>query len=280
MIKPYSRLKNCSDNLLAASRAQVACRRRPTAFTLIELLVVITIIAILAALLLPALSRAKANGQSASCLNNLKQLQVAWKMYENDQNDRFPPNISRNIGGIPQNISNSWVLGNAQHDLDTSNILSGSLYAGANSARIYRCPADRATVTGTMSSPHTRSYSVEGWLGADFNVYGVVWPNPPSIDPTKASAITAPGPSDVFVFIDDNEQTIDDGIFVIGINSWYDCPGDRHGRGANLSFLDGHVEHHRWRSSRTVEHWIYGHPPLAGGDQADHQWLVAHLPTK
>src|SRR5215472_7407698 len=85
--------------------------RQPAAFTLIELLVVIAIIATLAALLLPALSRARASGQSASCLNNLKQLQTAWKMYEDDHQDCFPPNISRIVAGIAQNVSNSWVLG-------------------------------------------------------------------------------------------------------------------------------------------------------------------------
>ncbi len=69
---------------------------------------------------------------------------------------------------------------------------------------------------------------------------------------TRDSTITQPGPSDVFVFIDDNEWTIDDGIFVIGRIHWWDCPADRHNHGANLSFLDGHLEHHRWRGPKNA----------------------------
>ena len=266
--------------------------RAAAAFTLIELLVVIAIIAILAAILLPALSRAKASGQSAACFNNLKQIQAAGKMYEADFNDWFPPNMARMVGGYPQSISNSWVLGNAQHDLDTSNILSGSLYIYTRSPAVYRCPADRATVSGSDSVAHTRSYSLEGWLGSNFLLYGLTWPSPwPWMPPgyvwkTKASLITVPGPADVFAFIDDNERTIDDGIFVIGDIHWYECPADRHNQGANLSFLDGHVEHHRWVQPKPTPTWPS--PPLgrAGidphetGDVADYNWLAVRIPTR
>ena len=67
-------------------------RRGPSAFTLIELLVVIAIIAILASLLLTALSRAKGMAQTSACINNLKQLQLAWQMYPEDNNDVLPLN--------------------------------------------------------------------------------------------------------------------------------------------------------------------------------------------
>jgi prepilin-type N-terminal cleavage/methylation domain-containing protein/prepilin-type processing-associated H-X9-DG protein len=270
---------NTTARLCLRRQARGKPRRPGHAFTLIELLVVIAIIAILAALLLSALATAKAKVQSASCLNNLSQLQKAWKMYENDFNEFFPPNISR--PGSPLSISNSWVLGNVKVDLDTSNILSGTLYSYAGSAAIYRCPADRTMTAGSPSVPHTRSYSVEGWLGATFNFGGPwIWPDPNKryVWVNRASMITTLGLTDVFAFIDDNEQTIDDGIFVIGHTKFFDYPADRHSRGANFSFLDGHVEHKRWASPKSA-------PPPPGQlpspqDQNDHDWLVQHLPIQ
>jgi prepilin-type N-terminal cleavage/methylation domain-containing protein/prepilin-type processing-associated H-X9-DG protein len=258
-----------------------------SAFTLIELLVVIAIIAILAALLLPALSTTKSNGQSASCLSNLKQLQAAWKMYEHDNNDWFPPDVSYNVQGYPQSVSNSWVLGNAQHDVGASNIMNGTLYDYSRSKDLYRCPADRSIVASVQPEPRTRSYSASSWLGSRFQVYGLNEPNPANMPAgyvlkTRASLLTVPGPADVFVLLDDNEQTIDDGIFVIGRYSWFDYPADRHNRGANLSYADGHAEHHKWRSAKQVRvPWTYSFiNPVSTGDQADHDWLIAHAPTR
>lgn len=228
------------------------------AFTLIELLVVIAIIAILAAMLLPALAKAKGKAQARQCANNLRQLQLAWTLYETDNNDAFPANVSKMIGGRPTAYSNSWILGNAQYDTNVATLTNGCLYASVGSPAVYRCPSDRSLIQGTRVS-RLRSYSVEGWLGSNFNIYGNVWPSleaapfPGYIFKTRLTYITSPGPSEVFAFLDEHEESIDDGLFFIGSGdyaNWNDLPADRHSRGCNLSFLDGHVEYQRWRAPK------------------------------
>src|SRR5690348_172928 len=109
-------------------QVQPLLRSEMPAFTLIELLVVIAIIAILASMLLPALAAARAKGESVACLNNLKQLQLAWQIYADDNNDWMAPNIARELGGVYTAIPGSWVTGNAQRDVDVTNIANGVLF--------------------------------------------------------------------------------------------------------------------------------------------------------
>src|SRR5262245_9541358 len=114
-------------------------RLNPGAFTLIELLVVIAIIAILAALLLPALSRAKAKGQSIACLTNLKEMQVAWLSCTDDDQGVMPLNDVSNVSP-GYDLPGSWVLGNAGVETNLTNITSGTLYPYVRNVQTYLCP--------------------------------------------------------------------------------------------------------------------------------------------
>jgi prepilin-type N-terminal cleavage/methylation domain-containing protein/prepilin-type processing-associated H-X9-DG protein len=272
---------------------QPHCRRAETqGFTLIELLVVIAIIGVLAALLLPALVKTKSRTTSAFCLNSLKQLQYAWLMYCNDNNDSLPPNISQMIYPNQVNMQGAWVLGNAQVDTNSANIESGVLFKYTRSAALYRCPADRSTVSSFPDLLRTRSYSTHQWYNCEVQSgTSLDDVNDAALNLRKFSRILNPGHSQAWVFIDEHQVSIDDGIFGIpnpwfvsgvepvGHSSWGAFPADRHSEGANLSFVDGHVEHHHWRYHRTITVHTNGKTPTVNAeDFADVRWLQAGLP--
>jgi prepilin-type N-terminal cleavage/methylation domain-containing protein/prepilin-type processing-associated H-X9-DG protein len=247
-----------NDSTLHRDLGDSTCYAR--AFTLIELLVVIAIIAILAAMLLPALARAKAKAQSIYCSNNLKQLQHAWLMYTHDNNDALPLDIEQQpgLGAWPSHsILGSWVIGNAQSDTNVDT--RGLLFGYVRSPGVYRCPTDKSTVAGYPNLLRTRSFSMNWWLNG-WGFDGIENPNKYIEDKTKYSQILSPPPTDVFVFIDENEQSIGDGMFLVlndslndsyGLaNQWANQPSDRHNQGCNLSFADGHAEHWKWKAPR------------------------------
>jgi prepilin-type processing-associated H-X9-DG protein/prepilin-type N-terminal cleavage/methylation domain-containing protein len=227
-------------------------RCKDTAFTLIELLVVIAIIAILAGLLLPALGRAKTQAKSTACLNHLKQLQLAWQVYADDHDDRMPMNELWADAALldASGSKRNWVIGNARNDRSPSNIISGTLFPYTRTIGLYHCPADRSTIRGLVGRLRFRSYQLNGALGgsAAFEIHPA----------NKVRAAELREPSRVFTFIDGSEHTIADGPFMMtlpGSPGWWDNPSDRHSRGANLAFADGHVEYWRWQWPKPNKQW-------------------------
>jgi len=229
------------------------CDAYLSGFTLIELLVVIAIIAILAGILLPALSRAKGTVQSAKCLSNLKQLQLAWQMYPDDNNDVLPLNDVTDLTppqpNLLQNITNSWVAGCAVTDTNDAKIKLGTLFRYSVSSGVYKCPANKSTVFDMPQLARTRHYSMSGSMNGAFNGARVG----PFFQ--RASDIKVPSPSKAFVFIDEHPAFDGDGLFAVkppGTWSWWSFPDARHQNGANLSFADGHVEHWKWLEPNTI----------------------------
>jgi len=237
-------------------------QNRKYAFTLIELLVVIAIIAILAAMLLPALNQAKVKAQAVSCMNNTRQLMLAWQMYNADNNDRI---IESYHGGstlsyIDQNKYAPWVIGwlNWSTDIDNTNILyltderysRLARYFGRNQ-NIFHCPADiYASPVQRSRGWNQRCRSVSGNIGigagnAEDGPWDSIYKHI-----KKVGEFTYPGPSETWVYLDEHPCSINDaGFFNPHVNAWVDQPASYHNGAAGFAFADGHSEIHKWTAS-------------------------------
>jgi prepilin-type N-terminal cleavage/methylation domain-containing protein/prepilin-type processing-associated H-X9-DG protein len=235
-------------------------------FTLIELLVVIAIIAILAGILLPTLAKARARGQAVYCLNNTRQLTVAWVMYADDHNGRLAYNLGRggdpSLSGTAPSMDLNWANSVLDWEVHPDNTNAAKLvatglgpYAG-RTAGVFRCPADNVLSDIQRKAGWTgrvRSYSMNAMVGdaGNFSQKGFNVNNPDYLQFFRFLSI--PRPSDIFVFLDEHPDSIDDGYFVnrSEYEEWHDLPASYHNGAASFSFADGHSEIHRWRYPST-----------------------------
>jgi len=239
-------------------------------FTLIELLVVIAIIALLMAILMPTLKRAREQGQRAVCLSNVRQLGLAWILYADDNDDKL---VSSEAGGPWANLygepwvgmtwAGSWAQGGQLHEDDQiDGIKGGALWPYVRELKLYKCPT--------------------GYRGELMTYAMMISSNGRSVDgsPVFKKRVQIPQPTERLLFIDEGLSSPDAYSVRYTSREWWDQPVTRHGDGTTFSFMDGHADYHKWRGAETIQKGrdnVRSHPGIWGptSDEGleDLQWM-------
>lgn len=267
---------------------------RKDAFTLIELLVVIAVIAILAALLLPALSAAKQRALATQCMSNNRQLALAWTMYAGDHDDKLAMNSDWNAS---INGQHSWITGIMSWGTSTDNTnvqflvtSTDSLFAPylGRSVGVFACPAASFYVSSAQRangwSHRVRTVAMDGAIGDGYKKQSFPYSSQ-YWWAKRMSQLIRPGPSKSWLFSDEHPDSIDDGIlydyygYTSGTGQFTELPGTQHRGSCGVSFADGHAVIHKWVTSIANHRVNYvSMNEILVAHNADLAWLAMHTP--
>jgi prepilin-type N-terminal cleavage/methylation domain-containing protein/prepilin-type processing-associated H-X9-DG protein len=273
-------------------------------FTLIELMVVVALIGVLAAILLPALAKARTRAQAIFCLNNTRQLAAAWLLYADEHDGRYAYNLGGSSTSLssPQHTLDNWVNNYLTWDLDADNtntvtITDASLGSyTSRAARIYRCPSDNVLSSIQQREGwqgRVRSYSMNAMVGdaGEISKTGSNTNNRGYTQFFSDSSLAAVDRGEIFVFLDEHPDSINDGYFInkadgyylnnAYVRRWDSLPASYHNGAAALSFADGHSELHQWINNTTKRP---ARPDAAGlpfsipsTELTDYNWVIQHM---